>query len=373
MDKDRLCKDINWGDAIFNPRYPTRSLFQLMADCNTGQATCEFTNDKRKPHKWVVQRETPTQRNCTPTDQTLTLSRSDTITASDNISRSRTNGWNMGISGDSSFKPEGVGVGAALSFGFNKSTTETWQFSTSYAQMKGFMQTAKVLPGHKGWVDMTMPMQYARGDLTVRYIAKVGKRWFLGKDAYYGVKYTVENYAAVGPATLTEKNTDLIPKSAPMTVDELRRACGIPDLAGRSESQAGGGIVSYVTARGPRVELPALEIADGDDETSATAPSKKGLWWMVRNHSPNRKVWIVRVQWGAERCERYDIWARVPNGAKDELTRIDTVASDAHIDTVKLDEPTRAQAVKLRCLDHQKPGSTDGPATIRSFEVYPEL
>ncbi|MFD4144680.1 hypothetical protein, partial [Streptomyces sp. NPDC058572] len=194
-----------------------------------------------------------------------------------------------------------------------------------------------------------------------------------------GVEYELKNYQFLSPVTPDPTDTTLIPRSALMTVDELRRppsqaGCALPDLASRS--QGGAGTLSYLRADGSRTSLSAPRIVDGKRTTYSTAPTKKGLRWEVSNGAPNRKVWLIHVEWGGKPCDRYDLWGKVPVGVKDKQTWITTVVrtgSTGSSDTVVLDEATRAYKVELGCLDARMPGAIDGPATLRSFEVYPEL
>ncbi|MFD4144487.1 hypothetical protein [Streptomyces sp. NPDC058572] len=340
-----------------------------------GVAACDFAFDKNgKGLSHWTEQISPTQHNCTNRDQNLRVDLGKTETATDNSSETRTDGWSVGLNLGGDVKPGGQGVGGVMTASYNQSTQRSISTSLSFAETFTVSQGATAAPGDKIWIDRRIEWAGMRGTLRVRYkIETEHGGALLGFRNVRGVEYKLKNYQFLSPVTPDPTDTTLIPRSAPMTVDELGDSCRLPDLAGRSTTQAGGGIYSYVTAGGPRVELPALEIADGLAATSVTAPSKKGLWWMVRNYSPNRKVWMVRVEWGTERCDRYEIWGRVPNGANDELTRIDTVVANGRIDTVKFDEPARAHVLQLRCLDDQMPGTNDGPATLRSFEVYPEL
>ncbi|MFD4144477.1 hypothetical protein, partial [Streptomyces sp. NPDC058572] len=293
-----------------------------------------------------------------------------------NSSVSETDGWTFGLGGD--LKPGGVG--AALSAAYKTETTRTLSTTLAHSETFSIGQGATALPGHKVWIDKSVDWAAMQGTLLVRYKAKaeIGSNDFgpfpgLPFSYMRGVEYELNNYQFLSPVTPDPSDTTLIPRSALMTVDELRRppsqaGCGLPDLAFDSD-----GIFSRHDANGRPVIVPTRQITDNDDATAFRALSKKGLWWGVSNGSPDRKVWIVHVKWGAERCNRYDLWGKVPVGVKDRQTRITTVVGTGSSDTVVLDEATRAYKVELRCLDARMPDAIDGPATLRSFEVYPEL
>ncbi|MFD4144335.1 hypothetical protein [Streptomyces sp. NPDC058572] len=376
--KQKKCGDIKVNSATkatFGDHLD-KGAYDLVKDCDLGKADyCRFENDTRVPQGWEIIMESSEQPNCSALTQTLTVSSSVSITATDSVSETygTSNSWDISatLSGKGS---DSGSFASTLKLGFEESTSTTWTYSTSLTELMGVSQTVNTPAGYKGKIVAKMPMQMAKGDLTVRYL-QMEQHDF--KVKVYAVEYVLEDYAAKGPGALNNKHTRLIPKTVPMTADDYRDSCDMPNVAGRDyeSRKADAAIVSLLTKKTGQIMLPQYNITDDDDGTSDTVPTKWGLWWQIRNKAPDQKLSMFRVKWGNDRCDRADIHGiQYRRDGKTFTFPIATLADGASI--VKAAKPVIAHDIVFRCLDEMDPrgpSKNDRPVTLRSFEVYPEL